>query len=62
MDTLQGLLQANGDQHRKIFYLKMDVEGAELAVLPEWIQSGALARVDQLAMELHLEGIHTDQR
>ena len=62
MDTLQGFMEANGDQGRRMFYLKMDVEGAELAVLPEWIHSGALEGVGQLAMELHLQSIHTDQR
>jgi hypothetical protein len=36
----------------------VDVEGAELAVLPEWLDSGALARVEQLAMEFHLVRIH----
>ena len=36
----------------------MDVEGAELESLPEWLESGALDRVEQLAMELHLPPVH----
>ncbi len=31
----------------------MDVEGAELDGLPEWLSTGALDHVEQLAMEIH---------
>jgi hypothetical protein len=39
---------------------QVDVEGAELEALPEWLESGALDRVLQLAMELHLPTIHME--
>ena len=35
----------------------MDVEGAELDGLPEWLSSGALDHVEQLAMEIHTHEI-----
>jgi len=62
MDTLKNIMTANGHEKKKLFYLKVDIEGAELNGMPEWIESGALERVNQLAMELHLGGIHQGQR
>ena len=55
-------MAANGDNGKRMFYLKMDIEGAELEVLPELLESGVLDRVDQLALEFHLEEIHEKQR
>ena len=37
---------------------QVDIEGAELVTLPQWIESGILERVDQLGIELHLAEIH----
>ena len=31
----------------------MDVEGAEIAAIPEWIESGVLDSVDQIGIEMH---------
>merc|ERR1712032_1176060 len=62
MDTLKNIMTANGHEKKKLFYLKVDIEGAELNGMAEWIESGALERVNQLAMELHLGGIHQGQR
>jgi len=62
MDTLKNIIAANGHEKKNLFYLKVDIEGAELSGMPEWIKSGALERVDQLAMELHLGPIHQGQR
>jgi len=62
METLKTLLVANGHDKDKVFYLKVDIEGSELGALPEWIESGALEKVEQLAMELHLPVIHQQSR
>jgi len=62
MDTLSNLLAANDHLFSQIFYLKVDIENAELGTLPQWIESGILQRVDQLGIELHLGEVHQDQR
>lgn len=62
METLKTLMAANGHDTKKVFYLKVDIEGAELAALPQWIESGALDKVEQVAMELHLPPIHQQKR
>jgi len=62
MDTLKNIIAANGHEKKNLFYLKVDIEGAELSGMPEWIKSGALERVEQLAMELHLGPIHQGKR
>ena len=31
----------------------MDVEGAEIRAIPEWIESGVLDSVDQIGIEMH---------
>jgi len=51
--TLRKALQANGDLKATITYLKMDVEGMELLLLPEWLRKGLLKNVRQLAVEFH---------
>jgi len=62
MQTLSNLMAANGHTDSRVFYLKVDIEGMELAALPEWVESGALAGVEQLAMELHLPTVHDQHR
>ena len=62
VDTLDNLLVANGHRARRIFYLKVDIEGTELRALPGWVESGVLANVDQLALELHLNTVHEERR
>lgn len=62
METLMDLMLKNGDDMSKIFFLKVDIEGYELDALPEWIESGALEKVDQLALELHLGKIHKQKK
>jgi hypothetical protein len=62
METLSTLLRANHHEASRVFYLKVDIEGAELAALPEWLESGVLEHVEQLAMELHLPPVHQEQR
>ena len=37
-----------------IDYLKMDIEGAEWAIIPQIIKSGMMDKVRQLAFEIHL--------
>ena len=37
-----------------IDYLKMDIEGAEWAIIPQIIESGMMGKVRQLAFEIHL--------
>ena len=53
--TLDRIIKDNGHLHTKISFLKMDVEGAELAGLPVWISSGILRNVVQFALEIHLD-------
>jgi len=62
METLKTLMVANGHANSRVFYLKVDIEGSELEALPEWIQSGVLEKVEQVAMELHLPPIHQQNR
>ena len=52
--TLERIIKDNGHAFTKITFMKMDVEGSELAGLPVWISSGVLKNVKQLAMEVHL--------
>ena len=40
------------------YFVKIDIEGHELAGLPNWLETGALKNVNQLALELHLTGLH----
>lgn len=42
-----------GDSGKTISYLKVDVEGAELTAMKEWIDSGVLDLVDQIGIEIH---------
>ena len=47
---------------QRCFILQIDIEGYELGGLPEWIKSGALNNVNQLALELHLTFLHEGPR
>ena len=62
LETLATLLADNQHNQSRVFYLKVDIEGMELEALPEWLESGALEHVEQLAMELHLPPIHQQRR
>ena len=39
--------------NKDITYIKMDIEGNELEILPNWIESGILKRVKQIGVEFH---------
>ena len=54
LDTLSSILQKYNHQDSKISYLKIDIELAELEGLPSWLASGALHKVQQIAIEIHL--------
>ena len=56
LDTLGNILKKYHHENRKISYLKIDIEGAELAGLPSWLSEGALKNVQQIAAEVHLRG------
>lgn len=59
--TLHQLLRTRGHLQRRIDYLKVDIEGEELATLPEWLDSGVLEHVEQLGLELHLPSVHLQE-
>ena len=40
---------------------QVDIEGAELETLPQWVESGILQSVHQLGIELHLSEVHQVQ-
>ena len=42
--------------NEKISYLKLDIEGHELEVLPNALKEGLLTNVQQIGMEFHLKG------
>ena len=60
--TLKEIIATNKHENQTIFYLKVDIEGEELSSLPDWISSGVLADVKQIALELHLPHIHQQKR
>ena len=41
--------------------MQVDIEGAELETLPQWVESGILQSVHQLGIELHLAEVHQVQ-
>ena len=53
--SFERILKNNRHEKAKISYLKLDIEGLELSILPIWIESGLLKNVQQLALEVHLE-------
>lgn len=58
LDTLENHIATNNHQGRLIDYLKVDIEEEELNSLPQWIETGVLNNVDQLALEMHLNVLH----
>ena len=54
--SMSEIFKKTGHTNTKISYLKFDIEGHELAGLPAWYHSGALANVQQLGFEFHLNG------
>lgn len=42
-----------GDSGKEISYLKVDIEGAELSSMKNWISSGVLFHVNQIGIEIH---------
>merc|ERR1712151_1463811 len=52
--TLQDIMKAQGDEELSI--LKVDIEGSEWTALPQAVQSGAMAKVNQLQLEVHMAG------
>lgn len=57
--TLSSILQKHGHIDTRISYLKIDIEGYEVDGLLEWLDSGSLRHVQQLAMEFHLPDTKT---
>ena len=55
-DTLSNILKKYNHQKTKISYLKIDIERRELAGIPIWLSSRALKNVQQIALEIHLNG------
>ena len=51
---LTTLINENGDRHKSITYLKMDVEADELRCYNQWLKSGIFKDVEQLGIEMHL--------
>ena len=37
------------------YIFQVDIEAYEVEAIPEWLSSGALANVDQIALEFHLD-------
>jgi len=54
MDTLYSILKSNGHIDTLIDYIKIDIECHEITGLPDWISTGALAKVHQIAIEIHM--------
>ena len=57
--TLSEIILQNGHVATKISYLKMDIEGTEVYGLLNWMDSGSLTNVQQIAMEYHLNNERT---
>lgn len=52
--TLSDIMRSQGDESLSI--LKVDIEGSEWTALPQAVMSGAMAKVDQLLLEVHMAG------
>ena len=55
LKTLLSIFSAKNHSKTKITYLKIDIEGNEIDGLDEWLKSGALDNVQQIALEYHLQ-------
>ena len=53
LTTLQNEFEKFNLHNTPITVIKLDVEGAEREVLPNWIESGILKNVKQIAIEFH---------
>ncbi|XP_048739266.2 uncharacterized protein LOC125653733 isoform X1 [Ostrea edulis] len=53
IETLKTIQEKLGHTNKRIDMLKIDIEGNEIAALPEMVESGALKNVAQLCLELH---------
>jgi len=58
--TLGDIMKKQGDEHLTI--LKVDIEGSEWTALPQSVESGAMAKVDQLLLEVHMAGCEAGYR
>ena len=58
VDSLANLLASHGHAGRRVHYLKVDVEGAEVECLQDWLESRVLEQIDQMGIELHLTKVH----
>jgi len=54
VSTLADIMRTQGDTHLTV--LKVDIEGSEWTALPQAVDTGTMARVDQLLLEVHLGG------
>jgi len=56
LKSLSTLIAENKHKNDTIDYLKIDIEGTELSDggFKDWIESGALQNVDQIALEMHV--------
>ena len=61
VSTLDTILKDIGDYGKSITYLKIDVEGAEIACIKQWLKSGVLQFVDQLGIEMHTRSMYIDK-
>ena len=60
--TLNDAIVHNEDEGKAITYLKVGIEGAELKAISEWIDSGALANVRQIGIEIHTGKVHLTKK
>ena len=61
VNTLDTILKDLGDYGKRITYLKVDVEGAEIPCIKQWMKSGVLQFVDQLGIEMHTRSVFIDK-
>jgi len=61
LDPFSNHIQKNGHNSMIIEYLKVDIKLRE-GGLKDWLSSGALKNVNQLAIELHLGPLHSGPR
>jgi len=64
LETLNNLIKANNHETSTIDYLKIDIEGYEFSEggFSDWLSSGALQSVSQIALELHMPDRPDDER
>jgi len=64
LETLNNLIKANHHETSTIDYLKIDIEGYEFTEggFQDWLSSGALQTVSQIALELHIDDHPIDER